>query len=141
MLSLFIGKMSCVIPRPSWATSRTRRQLGTHYEKTALKFLRQRGLQLVQQNYRSRFGEIDLVMRENCCIVFVEVRFRSRNRFANARLTVDHRKQSRLVNTAAVFLSQHPQHADDTVRFDVLAFDRADDAPTTIQWIKDAFRP
>jgi len=133
--------MSCVIPRSTRAASQTRQQLGTHFEKSALKFLRKHGLQLLQQNYRSRFGEVDLVMRDDSCVIFVEVRFRNRNRFANARLTVDHRKQSKLVKTAAVFLSQHPRLADDTVRFDVLAFDRADDAQTTIQWIKDAFRP
>lgn len=143
MLSRFFGKTNCVIPNPVSASSKKdpRHRLGAHYEGVALAYLRRNGLQLLTQNYRCRFGEIDLVMRHKNCLVFVEVRFRNRNRFADASLTVDHRKQAKLVKTAALFLSQHRCHANDTVRFDVLAFDRADNASSTIQWIKDAFRP
>ena len=80
-------------------------------------------------------------MRHGHCVVFVEVRFRNRNRFSSASLTVDHHKQTKLVKTATLFLSQHPRLADATVRFDVLAFDRVESAASTLQWIKDAFRP
>jgi putative endonuclease len=143
MLSRFSGKTSCVIAKLASASPKKdpQHRLGAHYEDAALAYLRQNGLQLLTQNYRCRFGEIDLVMRHQKCLVFVEVRFRSRNRFAGASLTVDHRKQAKLLKTAAMFLSQHRRHADDTVRFDVLAFDRTDSASSTIQWIKDAFRP
>jgi len=143
MLSQFFGKTSCPIPKPVSAADKKdpRHRLGAQYEDAALAYLRRNGLRLLIQNYRCRFGEIDLIMRHENCLVFVEVRFRNRNRFADASLTVDHRKQSKLVKAAALFLSQHRRHADDTVRFDVLAFDRTDNAASTIQWIKDAFRP
>jgi putative endonuclease len=72
-------------------------------------------------------------MRHQKYLVFVEVRFRSRNRFADASLTVDHRKQAKIVKTAAMFLSQNRRHADNTVRFDALAFDRSVNISITIQ--------
>ncbi|MDX1481171.1 MAG: YraN family protein, partial [Woeseiaceae bacterium] len=53
-----------------------RQSLGKRKEKEALRFLQQRGLELVERNFRSRFGEIDLVMRDEDCLVVVEVRYR-----------------------------------------------------------------
>jgi putative endonuclease len=90
----------------------------------------------VAQNYRCRLGEIDLVMLHRDCLVFVEVRFRAANRFASARLSVDSRKQLKLIRTAAIFLSQNPQYARHAVRFDVVAIDDG-----SVEWICDAFRP
>ena len=63
--------------------------LGQQNENLALTFLRQKGLVLIQRNYRTRLGEIDLIMKDNDYTVFVEVRYRSSTKFGGALLSVD----------------------------------------------------
>lgn len=115
--------------------------VGKSAEDTALAFLRDRGLELVCRNFRCRLGEIDLVMRDAGCLVFVEVRFRKSGRFASAAASVDHRKQRRLAMAAAMFLGLHPAYGSGSVRFDVLAIDGPSQSDSKIQWLRDAFRP
>jgi len=115
--------------------------VGAHWEKQALEYLSSSGLKLLTENFRCRMGEIDLVMLDQDCLVFVEVRYRKSNRFASAACSVDRRKQRKLARAAAVFLGQHPQLCDHAVRFDVVAFDAASDNQCALQWLQDAFRP
>ena len=107
----------------------------------ALDYLIKRGLRPVVRNFRTRRGEIDLVMLDVHCLVFVEVRFRSASSLVDARLTVDSRKQSKLACAAAMFLAKHPQFANSTCRFDILAIDKLDATDTRIEWLRNAFRP
>ena len=95
------------------------------------------GLQLVERNYRSRYGEIDLIMRDGRTLVFVEVRYRSRSRFGGAEESVDRRKQTRLVLTAASYLREH--HLNCPTRFDVAALKPGSGGPE-LNWIKGAFQ-
>jgi putative endonuclease len=80
-------------------------------------------------------------MQDERCLVFVEVRYRTSNRFADATMSVDQRKQQKLIRTAEAFLGRHPEYADSTVRFDIVALDRTEGNNATIRWTKDAFRP
>lgn len=114
---------------------------GRKAEQIARRYLAERGLGLVQTNFRCRHGEIDLVMRDGRCLVFVEVRYRKANRFADATISVDWQKQRRLVHTANVYLGRHPALSDLPVRFDIVALDRAEGNNATIRWTRDAFRP
>ena len=114
---------------------------GARWEKLALKHLESRGLSCITENFRCRMGEVDLVMRERDCLVFVEVRYRRSNRFSTAAGSVDGLKQRKLTRTAAAFLARHPEFCDLGVRFDVVAFDAACDDQCTLQWLQDAFRP
>ncbi len=123
------------------ATRTLARRRGNKAEQQAFKFLKANGLVPVAKNFRCRFGEVDHIMREDNCLVFVEVRYRTSSRFASAACTVDQHKQRKLVQTAASFLSQHSQFRNHTVRFDVLAFDKEPERQCELQWIKDAFRP
>jgi len=86
-------------------------------------------------------GEIDLIMQDNTCLVFVEVRYRTSNRFSRAGLTVDIHKQRKIIRTAALFLARRPRYANCVCRFDVLAIDADQDGKKSIDWIRDAFRP
>lgn len=113
---------------------------GARYERLALKHLRAKGLELIEQNFRCRLGEVDLILRDEDCLVFVEVRCRTSNRFASAAHSVDERKQAKIARTAAMFLSKHPRLSNCTVRFDVVAFDRPESDRCTLQWTRDAFR-
>ncbi len=116
------------------------REKGARYESLALDHLRRHGLELVERNFHCRLGEVDLILLDKGCLVFVEVRYRSSNRFASAAHTVDNRKQAKLARTAEFFLGKHPDLSNSTVRFDVVAFDRPDSGQCALQWTRDAFR-
>ncbi len=120
---------------------RDSRTVGLDAERLAGQFLQREGLISVARNFRCRLGEIDLIVRDKDCLVFVEVRYRTSNRFSRAGQTVDIHKQRKLIRTAAFFLAKRPQYANSVVRFDVVAIDADDRGERTIEWIKDAFRP
>ena len=116
------------------------RDKGAHYENLALKHLKAQGLKLVAKNFHCRLGEIDLILQDENCLVFAEVRYRSSSKFASAAHSVDARKQAKIARSAAMFLGRNPRFSDYRVRFDVIAFDSTDSAQGTLQWIRDAFR-
>ena len=84
----------------------------------AAKYLRKKRYKLLDQGYRSRFGEIDLIVCNRKYLVFVEVKLRRSDNFAQAREFVDFRKQNRIRTTAEIYLSQNP--TDLQPRFDVI---------------------
>ncbi len=109
---------------------------GAQAEQTAARYLQQQGLQLVQANYRCRFGEIDLILREGATLVFAEVRLRSRNEFGGAAASIDERKQAKLTRTAQHYLTELPRIPP--CRFDALLLTAPQDA-AGIEWIRNAF--
>ncbi|MDD5393272.1 MAG: YraN family protein [Thiothrix sp.] len=108
-------------------------QRGENTEQLACKHLQANGLKLLHQNYRLRTGEIDLIMRDGAIIVFIEVRYRKTQRYGGALLSIDPRKQARIIRTAQHYLQYRAP--DTQARFDVIAVE-GDDG---IQWIKNAF--
>lgn len=116
-------------------------EIGKVAEALALDRLTRQGLSLVTRNYRCRLGEVDLVMHTGRCLVFVEVRYRKAGSRIDAQESIGPRKRRKLALAAARFLSHHRQFRSDTVRFDVVAIDGQPDGETTINWIRDAFRP
>ncbi len=87
-------------------------------EETARKFLEKKGYRVVSANYRSRFGEIDIIVQNEKYIVFVEVKARSEGAIARPMEFVDVPKQKRIIKTALLFLSSHPTPLQP--RFDVV---------------------
>lgn len=110
------------------------RLLGRQAESTALEFLHRHGLRCLQRNFRTRLGEIDLIMADAGDIVFVEVRQRATNRFGGALESVTPAKRNRLIAAAQYYLLTHVPNAG--CRFDVVAID----GQGRIQWIRDAFQ-
>ncbi len=80
-------------------------------------------------------------MLDDDCLVFVEVRYRSAGAFSSAALTVDGRKQSKLVRTAEMFLAMRPAFSTHVARFDVVGVDARADGHRNVEWIRDAFSP
>lgn len=111
---------------------------GHRFERAALRYLRKQGLDPVTSNYRCRAGEIDLVMREGQCLVFVEVRFRASQRFGGGAASVDARKRQRVARTASMFLQSHPALAHCACRFDVVSISGQGRA-VEFNWIRSAF--
>ncbi len=113
--------------------------LGDRAEQHAYRFLIDRGLRPVARNFHTRGGEIDLVMLDQQCLVFVEVRYRQSTRFTEPGLTVDRHKQRKIIRTAAIFSARNRALANHVMRFDIVAIEGSN--PPTTKWIKDAFRP
>ena len=84
----------------------------------AAEFLKKKRYKLVATNYRCRYGEIDLIVSNRQYLVFVEVKLRKTNQFAQALEHVDVRKQNKIRTTAEIFLSQN--QSDLQPRFDVI---------------------
>lgn len=103
-------------------------------ESGAERFLARNGLEVIARNFRRRFGEIDLVAREQDMLVFVEVRKRSHQGFADGAESIDRRKRQRLLRTAEAYLQQTRWRGP--VRFDVIVLDAHD----RIEWLQDAIQ-
>lgn len=111
---------------------------GAAAERRAARFLEQAGLALIERNYRSPFGEIDLIMEEGQTLVFVEVRLRARSDFGAPAETVDRRKQSRLRATAEHYLQHDRRASKRPCRFDIVAVTAAADGDR-MEWLRNAF--
>jgi putative endonuclease len=108
---------------------------GEQAEQLAHDYLLAQGLTPVARNYRSRFGEIDLILRERDTLVFVEVRLRSRADFGGAAASITAAKRAKLVATASQYLAQFSRPP--ACRFDVVLLGALE--PARIEWIKHAF--
>ena len=116
---------------------RRSRAVGRRAEDAAFRYLLDQGLRPVARNFRRRGGEIDIIMLDEDCLVFIEVRYRQSATFTQPGLTVDTHKQRKLVRAAALFAATHRGVANHVMRFDVVAIE-GDKSP---RWIRDAFRP
>src|SRR5262249_38808465 len=111
---------------------------GKNAEQKAKSFLQTQGLILIEQNYRSHHGEIDLIMRDKDDIVFIEVRCRSRTDYGNPSESVTISKQMKIIKTAAHFLQKKGWLYKVNSRFDVVALVLAA-SEWKLDWIKNAF--
>lgn len=114
------------------------RATGTEFESRALGDLERAGLKLLTRNFNTRYGELDLVMRDGETVVFVEVRYRRDPGFGGAAASVTAQKQTRLAHAAGLFLQAHPKLAQLPCRFDVVAFSGAANRPHC-DWYRAAF--
>lgn len=116
---------------------------GNAQESKAAHYLRSQGLKLLCRNYRSRYGEIDLIMTDSNTLVFVEVRYRRSEHFGGALNSVTSIKQKKIRRTAAYYLQSHPQ-LQCSCRFDVIGLTHTTTtavhgAKLHFDWIKNAF--
>lgn len=115
--------------------------VGIWGESIAGKYLQKKKYTIVAANYRSRFGEIDLIVRNKTFLVFVEVKLRKSDKFARAAEFVDYHKQSRLRTTAEIYLSENPTKLQP--RFDVIEIYAPEGLETKdplINHLEDAFQ-
>lgn len=110
---------------------------GQSREHLAEKHLRRNGYKIQARNFRTPYGEIDIVARHKGTIVFIEVKARRSNRFGVPQEAVTATKQRRISMAALAYLKKH--HTVDTrARFDVVAIQDGQDPPL-IEVITNAF--
>ena len=96
-----------------------KKELGHTGEAVAAKYYRQRGYLLLNHNYRTRLGELDLILYKDGTLVFAEVKTRTSARKAPPADSVGYRKRRHLIAAAQLYLQRSP-YADAPVRFDVV---------------------
>lgn len=108
---------------------------GQRYERAARDYLCAQGLIELASNYRSPFGEIDLIMLDDSTTVFVEVRYRRALTHGTAAESITPLKQRKIMRTALHYL-QRCKSITTSCRFDVVAIGEAN---TQLSWYRDAF--
>jgi len=112
----------------------SRKKQGNEAEQQACKHLQSHGLTLLEKNFSTKAGEVDLIMRDGETLVFVEVRYRKNADFGGAAASVTTKKQQRIIKAALAYQQKHmPQSS---MRFDVVAIE-GDNGE--IDWITSAF--
>ncbi len=99
-----------------------RKSLGAFGESTAIKFLKDKGFQIITTNYRCRYGEIDIVAKDDYQLVFVEVRTKKGRSFGTPEESVASKKQARMVIVAQTYIQEKHLEASDW-RIDVIAIE------------------
>ncbi|MBD5550683.1 MAG: YraN family protein [Lachnospiraceae bacterium] len=111
-----------------------KRKVGSAYEEKAVLFLKKQGLVILCRNFRNRYGEIDIVARDNKTTVFVEVKYRRDAKKGLPEEAVDYRKRRRICRVADYYRMIHGMGEFSPVRFDVVAF-----CGEEIRWFRNAF--
>ncbi|MEM7679023.1 MAG: YraN family protein [Myxococcota bacterium] len=110
---------------------------GWRIEAEAAEFLVEQGYRIVARNFRGGGGELDLVGWDDEVLCFIEVRARRTDRFGHPALTINRRKQQRIVRSAHAYLAKF--RALPMTRFDVVAVVAPDDDGRQFSLFKDAF--
>jgi len=110
--------------------------LGKEGEDQAARFLMKQGYRIIERNYRTRSGEIDLIALHDGAVVFIEVKTRTSNAFGAPELAVNPRKQQRMVKAALGYI-KYKKLYQVPCRFDVVAITTA--AEKEVELIQNAF--
>jgi putative endonuclease len=105
---------------------------GVEAEERAARYLQAQGLKLLARNWRCRFGEIDLILRDGATLVFAEVRARGRSDYGGAAESITAAKRGRLQRSAAAYLAQCEHRG--ACRFDAVLIDG-----DRLTWLRGAF--
>ncbi len=115
-----------------------KRKMGEDIESLVCEHLQSEGARIVDTNYRCRQGEVDIIARDNKYLCFIEVKFRSDDRYGEPQEAVTLSKQKRICNVSKFYLYSKYKSLDVPVRYDVVAVFPSDKI-YKVKWIKNAF--
>ncbi len=110
--------------------------LGKEGEAIAVDFITRKGFKIMEKNYRTSFGEIDIIAKDKDVIVFIEVKTRADSHFGYPFEAVTHRKRDKIRKVALCYMKGLKK--ENPARFDVLSI-RLEDGKAAIEHIRDAF--
>ncbi len=110
------------------------REVGTRQESRAAEYLETLGYQILERNFRCRFGEIDVIAKQGDTYVFIEVKYRTGRTAGDPASAVDGKKQKKISKTADYYRMLHRIPGDMPCRFDVVA-----ETPAEIRVYTNAF--
>lgn len=111
-----------------------KREIGSCYEEIAGEYLKENGYEIIEYNYRCKYGEIDIIAKKNCELVFIEVKYRKNDRFGSPFEAVDMKKQKVIMKTAKYYVMEKGIPQNTYIRFDVVGI-----IGSEIKIIKNAF--
>jgi putative endonuclease len=113
---------------------KTARDIGFEKEREVVEYLKNLNYEILTTNFRTPFGEIDIVARRNKIVVFVEVKYRSSSSVAAPHEAVNSRKQRKIIKSAIMYIKQN--NIKESVRFDIVSVRDGE-----IEIINSAFTP
>ena len=103
------------------AKKTTKQKLGKFGEDMAVSILKEMGYRILERNFRTKLGEVDIIAEENKDLVFIEVKNRRNLSFGSPQCSVNLRKQMRLVKTALAYVKM--KNLRRNIRFDIFAIE------------------
>ena len=100
------------------------RKIGMEYENRAAEWLEGHGYEILCRNFRSSYGEIDIIARQESCLVFVEVKYRKNHGSGRPEEAVSREKQRKLSRTADYYRLKQRISEEIPCRFDVVAIEK-----------------
>lgn len=114
------------------------RQFGVDGESLATEFLKKKGYRILERNYRTRRGEMDIIAENDGALVFVEVKARRGDQFGGPHGAVGWRKQQQLIRVASHYMARHRIQNRDC-RFDLVLISEDPLRKRQINLIRNAF--
>jgi len=111
--------------------------LGKLAEIKACEYLKKKKYKLLDVNYSTRFGEIDLIMQKKNFICFIEVKMRNDKSIASPAEFVDYNKQKKIITTAKIYLANNNINLQP--RFDVVEVYTENNNIKSIKHLENAF--
>lgn len=111
---------------------------GKSSENEALRYLKKQGYRILELNYKTTLGEIDIIARDKGTICFIEVKSRSSILYGQPKEALDKHKQHKISQSAVVYLKQK-NSLEKRSRFDVLSVIRDENKQLSFELLKDAF--
>ena len=113
------------------------KKLGDTAEEAAVQFLQRQGYRILERNFRTRLGEIDIIAREQGVLCFIEVKMRQSEEFGEALEAISVFKQRKICKMSLVYLN-YQKLEDVEMRFDVVTLDKRD-GDFQFELLRDAF--
>ena len=111
-----------------------KRKIGSAYENIAVEYLKKHGYIVIEQNYFCKYGEIDIIAKNENMLVFVEVKYRKNSKAGMGESAVNKSKQKHIVKSAQNYMIEKYKTDELSCRFDVIAING-----NMLHHIKDAF--
>ena len=99
------------------------KQTGDKGEERAAAWLRSKGFFIIERNWRTKGGEVDIIAFKNDTIVFVEVKTLPNGTIDMIQRELNYQKRQRIIKTSKRFLLKHRQYSNSYIRFDVIVID------------------
>ncbi|MCX7821539.1 MAG: YraN family protein [Brevinematales bacterium] len=99
---------------------------GKIYENLAKEYLLKKGYLFLTQNYKTRYGEIDLIFKDNAILVIVEVKYRKKNKFFDITNSVNTKKIKRILKTTEIYITENKIDFEE-IRIDTVFIEKIGD--------------
>ena len=111
-------------------------QIGKDGEEAAADFLKEKGFEILERNYRYKHSEIDIICKKDDLIIFIEVKTKSYTAFGEPETSVDDKKAAKVIEGAEQYVHENDWHGD--IRFDVISLVKNKEG-FEIEHFEDAF--